>query len=121
MREMGYATLFAPEGRFYHAPRIGFRQLARQAYRSGVGRMAVFRSKPRLAVRAGSIVLPILGLAYFIEASTHGFYWPIIVYIGLVFVAGGFDPWNFAGILAVHVSYTAGLFVGIFKKDASWT
>ena len=44
MKELGYRTIFAPEGRFYHAPRSSFRQLARQAYRSGVGRMAVFRS-----------------------------------------------------------------------------
>lgn len=121
MREMGYATLFAPEGRFYHSPRSSFRQLVRQAYRSGVGRMAVFRSKPRLAIRAGSIVLPILSLAYFVEASSHAFYWPAIVYLGLILVAGGFDPWNFAALLSTHASYTFGLIVGLFKRDAKWT
>jgi hypothetical protein len=121
MKELGYKTLSVPEGRFYHAPRISFGQLARQSYRSGVGRMAVFRSKPRIAVRVGSVVLPLLGLAYIIEASSHAFYWPVIVYLGLVFVAGGFDPWNFAAILTIHASYTAGLIVGIFKRNASWT
>ena len=121
MKELGYTTLFAPEGRFYHAPRMGFGQLARQGYRSGVGRMAVFRSKPRTALRAGSIVLPILGLAYFVEASAHAFYWPVIVYLGLVFVAGGFDPWNFGALLTVHLSYTAGLLVGLVRRHASWT
>lgn len=121
MRELGYTTLFVPEGRFYHAPRSTFGSLARQAYRSGVGRMAVFRTKPRMAIRAGSIVLPLLALAYFIEASAHAFYWPAIVYLGLVFVAGGFDPWNFAATLAVHASYTFGLLVGIFRRNASWT
>lgn len=120
MRELGYATLFAPEGRFYHAPRSSFRQIARQAYRSGVGRMAVFRSKPRIAIRAGSIILPIFGLIYFVEASSHAFYWPIILYIGLLFVAGGFDPWNFAAILTTHIAYTFGLLVGIVKRHASW-
>ncbi|MDG6919463.1 MAG: glycosyltransferase [Nitrososphaerota archaeon] len=121
MKELGYATIFTPEGRFYHAPRSTFRQLAKQAYRSGVGRMAVFRSKPRMAVRAGSIVLPLLGLAYFIEASAHAFYWPAVVYLGLIFVAGGFDPWNFAALITVHFSYTAGLLVGIVKRDVKWT
>jgi GT2 family glycosyltransferase len=120
MREMGSSTIFAPEGRFYHAPRTSFRLLAKQAFRSGVGRMGVFRSKPRLAIRAGSIVLPILGLAYFVEASSHAFYWPIILYLGLIFVAGGFDPWNFAALLAVHISYTSGLIVGIVKRDVNW-
>lgn len=121
MKELGYATLFAPEGRFYHAPRTSFWQIARQAYRSGVGRMAVLRSKPRIAVRAGSLVLPILGLAYFVEAASHAFFWPIILYVGLVFIAGGFDPWKFAAILTTHISYTVGLIVGIVKRDASWT
>jgi GT2 family glycosyltransferase len=121
MRELGYSTLFAPEGRFYHAPRTGFKQLAKQAYRSGVGRMAVFRSKPKMALRTGSIVLPILGLAYLIEASSHSFYWPAIVYLGLIFVAGGFDPWNFMAIFTTHVSYTSGLMAGIFAKDVKWT
>ena len=121
MKELGYTTLSAPEGRFYHAPRASFAQLARQAFRSGVGRMAVLRSKPRMALRAGSVVLPILGLAYFVEASSHAFYWPIILYLGLVFVAGGFDPWNLAAILTTHASYTAGLFVGIVKRDVKWT
>ena len=121
MRELGYATIFAPEGRFYHAPRSTFRQLAKQAYRSGVGRMAVFRSKPRIAIRAGSIALPLFALAYFIEASSHAFYWPIIVYLGLVLVAGGFDLWHFAALLTVHASYTFGLLVGLFKRNAKWT
>lgn len=121
MRELGYSTLSVPEGRFYHAPRSTFGQLAKQAYRSGVGRMAVFRSKPRLAIRAGSVVLPLLALMYFIEASSHAFYWPAVVYLGLVFVAGGFDPWNFAALLTVHASYTLGLLVGLVKRDASWT
>jgi len=121
MKEQGYATLFAPEGRFYHSPRSSFGQLARQAYRSGVGRMAVLRSKPRMAIRAGSIVLPILILAYFIEASTHAFYWPIIVYMGLMFVAGSFDPWKFVAIVTAHASYTLGLLVGLFKNDVKWT
>lgn len=120
MRELGFSTLFAPEGRFYHAPRLTFGQLARQAYRSGVGRMAVFRSKPRLAIRAGSIVLPLLVLAYFVEASSHAFYWPIILYAGMVLAAGGFDPWNFFAILTTHLSYTFGLLVGLFKRDARW-
>ena len=62
MRELGYSTLFAPEGRFYHSPRSSYAKLAKQAFRSGVGRMAVFRSKPRMAIRAGSIVLPLLVL-----------------------------------------------------------
>ena len=83
--------------------------------------MAVFRSKPKTALRAGSILLPILGLAYFVEASAHAFYWPIVVYLGLVFVAGGFDPWNFAAFITVHFSYTAGLIVGIGKRDVKWT
>ena len=121
MKELGYSTVFIPEGRFYHAPRTTFVQLARQAYRSGVGRMAVFRSKPKLALRAGSIVLPIVGLAYFIESSAHAFYWPAVVYLGLVFVAGGFDPWNFAALLTVHFSYTAGLLVGVVKRNVDWT
>ena len=121
MKELGYSTIFAPEGRFYHAPRTTFRQIARQAYRSGVGRMAVLRSKPRMALRAGSLVVPILGLAYFVEASSHAFYWPIILYVGLVFVAGGFDVWNFAAILTTHISYTLGLLVGLVKRHASWT
>jgi len=120
MRELGYATLFVPEGRFYHAPRSSFGQLARQAFRSGVGRMAVLRSKPRMAFRAGSIVLPLLALAYFVEASSHAFYWPAVLYLGLVFVAGGFDPWNFAAILTTHASYTAGLLVGLIRRHASW-
>ena len=121
MRELGYATLFVPEGRFYHAPRSTFGQIARQAYRSGVGRMAVFRSKPKIAIRAGSIVLPLLLLAYFFEASAHAFYWPAVLYLGVVFIAGGFDPWNFAAILTTHLSYTFGLLVGIFRRHASWT
>lgn len=120
MRELGYSTLFAPEGRFYHAPRSSFGQLAKQAFRSGVGRMAVFRSRPKMAIRAGSIVLPLLVLAYFVEASSHSFYWPAILYLGLVFVAGGFDPWSFVAILTTHVSYTFGLLVGVFKRHASW-
>ncbi len=121
MRELGYTTLFAPEGRFYHEPRSSFGQLAKQAYRSGVGRMAVFRSKPKMAVRAGSIVLPLILLAYFIEASSHGFLWPVVLYFGLIFVAGGFDPWNFFAIFVTHATYTAGLIVGLFKRHASWT
>ena len=121
MSEQGYSTVFVPEGRFYHAPRSTFRQLAKQSYRSGVGRMSVFRSKPRTALRAGSIVLPIFALAYFVEASSHAFYWPIVVYLGLAFVAGGFDPWNFFALLISHSSYTAGLLVGIFKRNVSWT
>jgi hypothetical protein len=121
MRELGYVTVFAPEGRFYHSPRSSFRSLARQAYRSGVGRMAVFRSKPGIAIRVGALILPIVALAYFIEASAHAFYWPAIVYLGLVLVAGGFDPWNFVALLTVHVSYTCGLIVGLVKKDADWT
>lgn len=83
--------------------------------------MAVFRSKPKTAIRAGSIVLPLLVLAYFIEASAHAFYWPAILYLGIIFVAGGFDPWTFVAILTVHVSYTIGLFVGLFRRHASWT
>ena len=121
MKEWGYRTIFAPEGRFYHSPRSSFRQLARQAFRSGVGRMAVFRTKPRMAMRIGSLVLPMFALAYFIEASAHAFYWPAVVYVGLVFVAGGFDLWNFAAILIVHASYTSGLLVGLFRRHASWT
>ncbi len=121
MRELGYTTLFVPEGRFYHFPRSTFRGLARQAYRSGVGRMAVFRSKPKMIIRAGSIVLPLLALAYFVEASTHAFYWPAILYLGTILVVGGFDLWNFAAILTTHASYTFGLLVGLFKKDARWT
>lgn len=121
MRESGYITLFVPEGRFYHAPRSSFRQLAKQAYRSGVGRMAFFRSKPTMAIRMGSIVLPIVALAYFIEATSHAFYWPAFVYLGLVLVAGGFDLWNFAAILTMHTSYTFGLLVGVFKRHATWT
>jgi hypothetical protein len=120
MKEIGYKTLFAPEGRFYHAPRSSFGQLARQAYRSGVGRMAVFRSKPRMAIRTGSIVLPMLALAYFVEASSHFFWWPAILYVGAVFVAGGFDPWNLAAILTTHVAYTFGLVVGTVKRNVSW-
>jgi cellulose synthase/poly-beta-1,6-N-acetylglucosamine synthase-like glycosyltransferase len=121
MRELGFKTIFVPQGRFYHAPRTTFGQLARQAFRSGVGRMAVFRSKPSLALRAGSIILPILGLAYLIEASSHAFYWPIVVYLGLTFVAGGFNPWNLAAILTVHASYTVGLLVGLFRRHVPWT
>ena len=121
MREIGYSTLFVPGGRFYHAPRSSFRQLARQAYRSGVGRMAVFRSRPKMALRVGSIVLPLFAVAYFIEASSHAFYWPAVMYLGLVFIAGGFDPWNFAALITVHFSYTAGLLVGIVKRDVKWT
>jgi hypothetical protein len=73
-----------------------------------------------MAIRAGSIVLPLLALAYFVEASSHGFYWPAVLYFGLVFAAGGFDPWNFVAILVTHASYTVGLLVGLFKRHASW-
>ena len=83
--------------------------------------MAVMRAKPKMVLRAGTVILPIVLLAYLIEASSHAFYWPLFLYIGVLFLAGGFDLWNFAALLTVHISYTIGLLVGIFRKDVSWT
>ena len=133
MKQLGFKTIFAPGGFFYHRQRPNIFAFAKQIFRSGTGRVTFFRRFPKQLFPKFWVLGPaafVLYLALFFGFAFANFpiipYWPLTLYVAfLTIISFGLNKhkskWLWAYYLTMHLSYGIGMIVGLFRQKNTWS
>ena len=132
IRQMGFRTLYNPQGLFYHKQRTNLMDFGRQIFRSGMGRINFFKQFPAQLFWKFHILFPFIFTIYLICFFFAAFLnipisnIPLIAYVAiLALVSFGFNKHKSRRLpffyLTMHFSYGLGMLFGLFKNERTWT
>ena len=124
IRQLGFRTVFNPQGLFYHRQRTNLLSFSRQIFRSGTGRMVFFKRFPKEILTKAFILFPMLFVLYlafffglaFLNVPISGL--PLVAYIALLtIVSFGLNKHKsrllWAYYMTMHLSYGLGMLRGL--------